>query len=75
MLHNKLKKALARLSLVPAEAAIVGDQVFTDMWCGHRGGLYCIMTAPVCDRDQLITKIKRGAEKRVMQEYFRRNGI
>ncbi len=72
---RKLKKALARLSLVPAEAAIVGDQVFTDMWCGHRGGLYCIMTAPVCDRDQLITKIKRGAEKRVMQEYFRRNGI
>lgn len=72
---RKLKTALAKLGLVPQEAALVGDQVFTDMWCGHRGGLYCIMTAPICARDQLITKVKRGAERCVMRVYFRRNGI
>lgn len=72
---RKMKQALKRLGLVPQEAAMVGDQVFTDMWCGHRGGLYCIMTAPICDRDQLITKVKRGAERKVMQVYFKRNGM
>ena len=44
------------------------------MWCGHRGGLLCIMTAPICNRDQLITKVKRGAERQVMKVYFKKYG-
>ncbi len=51
---------------------MIGDQVFTDMWCGHRAGLLCIMTAPICARDQLVTKVKRGAERQVMKVYFRK---
>ncbi len=71
---RKLKQALKKLKLAPENTAIVGDQVFTDMWCGHRAGLTCILTAPICNRDQLITKIKRGAEKLVLKEYFKREG-
>lgn len=70
----KLRRAMAYMGSTPASTAIVGDQVFTDMWCGHRAGLYCIMTAPICDRDQLITKVKRGAERWVMRRYFRKSG-
>lgn len=73
--YKKLHKALAKLGLDPSEAAMVGDQVFTDMWCGHRAGLYSIMTAPICNRDQLVTKVKRGMERQVMKIYFRRNGL
>lgn len=72
---KKLHHALSLLHLAPSEAAMIGDQVFTDMWCGHRGGLYSIMTAPICNRDQLITKVKRGAERQVMKIYFKRNGL
>ncbi len=72
---KKLKRALAKLQLAPSEAAMVGDQVFTDMWCGHIGGLYAIMTAPICERDQLITKVKRGLERQVMRVYFKKIGL
>lgn len=54
------------------EAAMVGDQVFTDMWCGHNAGMLSIMTAPICNRDQFVTKIKRPLEKVIMAMYFRR---
>ena len=50
------------------------DQVFTDMWCGHNAGLLSIMTAPICERDQLITKVKRPLEKFVMSIYFKKRG-
>lgn len=71
---KKLRRALKKMELAPEHAAIVGDQVFTDMWCGHRAGLTCILTAPICNRDQLITKVKRGAEKLVLREYFKQEG-
>lgn len=71
---RKLNIALNKLHLSPKNTAIVGDQVFTDMWCGHKAGLTCILTEPICDRDQLITKVKRGLERRVLQVYFKKQG-
>lgn len=71
---KKLRRAMEIMGTEPNSTAMVGDQVFTDMWCGHRAGLFCIMTAPICDRDQLVTKVKRGAERQVMQVYFRKYG-
>lgn len=71
---RKLRRAMERMGVLPEETAMVGDQVFTDMWCGHRAGLFCVMTAPICSRDQLITKVKRGAERLVMRVYFKKYG-
>lgn len=68
---KKLRKTISAMKLTEIETAMIGDQVFTDMWCGHNAGLYCIMTAPICNRDQFVTKIKRGLEKQVMKIYFR----
>ncbi len=72
---KKVKRVLEKMHILPKNAAIIGDQVFTDMWCGHQAGMYCIMTAPICNRDQFATKIKRGLERCVMRIYFKRNGI
>lgn len=71
---KKLRRAMQIMGTSPDSTAMVGDQVFTDMWCGHRAGLFCIMTAPICSRDQLITKVKRGAERQVMRTYFKKYG-
>lgn len=71
---KKLRVAMDKLGLSPRNTAIVGDQVFTDMWCGHRAGLTCILTAPLCQRDQLVTKVKRGIERQVLKVYFRKVG-
>lgn len=71
---RKLRRAMEQMGTKPHSTAMIGDQVFTDMWCGHKGGLLCVMTAPICNRDQLITKVKRGAERQVMQAYFKKYG-
>lgn len=71
---RKLKQAMEEMGTDSKSTAIVGDQVFTDIWCGHNAGMLTIMTEPICDRDQFITKIKRPLEKFVMSLYFRRHG-
>ena len=72
---KKLLMVLKKLGVKPENAAIVGDQVFTDVLCGNLGGLTSILTAPVCDRDQLITAVKRGMERQVLKIYFKKAGI
>ena len=67
-----LKMAMEAMGTDKNSTAIVGDQVFTDVWCGHNAGILSIMTAPICSRDQFVTKIKRPIEKIVMSFYFRR---
>ncbi len=69
---KKLKKAMSLMCTDAGSTAMVGDQIFTDMWCGHRAGLFCVMTAPICNRDQFVTWIKRGVERKFMKLYFRR---
>lgn len=69
---KKLKKAMQKMGTDALHTAIIGDQIFTDMWCGHRAGMFCIMTAPICGRDQLVTKVKRGLEKQIMKFYFKK---
>jgi len=69
---KKLQLAMKKMGTDKASTAMVGDQIFTDMWCGHKAGLYCVMTAPICNRDQLVTKVKRGLERQMMKIYFKR---
>ena len=67
-----VKEAMAAMGTTPETTVMVGDQVFTDVLCGHNAGMLSVMTAPLCNRDQLITKVKRPLEKLVMSYYFRR---
>lgn len=72
---KKLKLAMKKMGTDEKSTALVGDQVFTDIFCGNSAGMYSILTAPVCNRDQLVTKVKRGAERIVLKIYFRRSGV
>jgi len=70
---KKLKEAMKEMNTDNKNTAIVGDQVFTDIWCGHNAGMLTIMTEPICDRDQFVTKIKRPLERMIMSMYIRRH--
>ena len=70
-----LKKVVEKMGFKGSETAVIGDQVFTDVWCAHNVGGIGIYSHPMCNRDQLITKVKRPADKLVMALYKRRNGI
>ena len=64
-------KAKELLNLNLNEIAVVGDQIFTDVWGGNRLGMYTILTKPIDKRDILLTKIKRPFEKVVIKYYLK----
>lgn len=62
-----LRRALDQLSLTPAQAAMVGDQIFTDVWAGNRLGLYTILVAPIEVREPWFIRVKRLLEVVVLR--------
>ena len=65
----KFKRAMALLGTDKNSTAIVGDQIFTDVFGGNRAGLMTILVSPVSDKDEWITKVKRGIERRFINAY------
>jgi len=51
MLHT----VLADKGYTPAETAIIGDQIYTDVLCGTIGGLYAIVVKPILLHNPLHT--------------------
>lgn len=72
---KKLIQAMKKLGEDPESSAFIGDQAFTDMYCGNKAGMLTVLTRPVCNRDQLVTKVKRGIERVVLNIYFKKYGI
>ncbi len=50
--------------------AIIGDQLFTDMWVGTKLNLTKILVEPIANRDEFTVKLKRGLEKFIFKIYL-----
>ena len=74
--HKPSKKGFIKaqkiLDLETENIAVVGDQVFTDVFGGNRLKMYTILTKPVDKRDYWYTKIKRPLENIVIKGYLKR---
>lgn len=57
------RQALCELGLPPAEVAVVGDQMFTDILGGNRLGFYTIWVKPINTKEFIGTRITRQVEK------------
>lgn len=77
--HKPNKKGFNRakelLSLAPENIAVVGDQIFTDVFGGNRSNMFTILTKPIDQRDIWITRLKRPFEGIVLKRYLRRKGM
>ncbi len=63
------RRALWLLRCRPEQAAVVGDQVFTDIWGANRFGIMTILVKPLSDRDFFATKVPRLFEKRLLASW------
>jgi HAD superfamily phosphatase (TIGR01668 family) len=75
-IHRALKpgskaflKAARLMDIKPCETAVVGDQIFTDIYGGNRVNMYSILVKPIHHREILFIKIKRFPEKLVLYLY------
>ena len=67
-----MKKLLKKIDSKAESSVIVGDQIFTDVWCGNKCGVYSVLVKQVSPKDELITAPKRPFEKIVLYFYLRR---
>ncbi|HWR43658.1 YqeG family HAD IIIA-type phosphatase [Sporomusa sp.] len=57
------RQAVQVMGLTPAEVAVVGDQLFTDILGGNRLDLFTIWVKPLAPQEFIGTKITRQLEK------------
>ena len=66
------KKAMEKMGLDTSSTAVIGDQVFTDIWAAKRLGLYAVLVKPIKDKKSLFFRFKRMLEKPILRRYARR---
>ncbi len=60
-----LLKAVRHMGIKPEETAMVGDQIFTDVYGGNRLNMFTILVKPIDRREFFFVKLKRLPEKLV----------
>lgn len=62
-------KAAELMGIKPYEIAVIGDQLFTDIYGGNRLNMYTILVSPISIHEFPFVKFKRLFEKAVMRKY------
>lgn len=62
-------KARRLMDIKASEIAMVGDQVFTDVYGGNRAGMFTILVKPLHENEFFYVKLKRLPEKFVLAQY------
>lgn len=74
--HKPLKKTMRRAmeehGAIPAETAMLGDQLLTDVLAGKRLGLLSLTVPPIRDKRDPFTRFKRLLERPVFRAYRRK---
>ena len=72
-LKKYMKQALEIMGLSGECAAVIGDQIFTDVCAAKRVGASALFVTPVEPVNSLFFKIKRALEKPILKRYRRLN--
>lgn len=64
---KQILKAMDHMGTDKTNTAIIGDQIFTDIFAGKKIGLYSILIKPINDKKSLFFKFKRKLEKIIMK--------
>jgi uncharacterized protein len=62
-------KAARLMDIKIHEAAVVGDQIFTDVYGGNKAGAFTILVQPIDKKEIAFIRFKRIFEKPVLRSY------
>lgn len=65
--RKAFRRAMELLGTTPAQTAVVGDQVFTDVFGGNRQGLHTILVVPISRQEFIGTRLVRVLEQFVLR--------
>ncbi|MBE3589486.1 MAG: YqeG family HAD IIIA-type phosphatase [Firmicutes bacterium] len=61
--RSGFRRALEILGAEPSRAAVIGDQIWTDVWGGNRAGCFTVLVRPLERREFLGTRVARAFER------------
>lgn len=64
-----IKKAMRHIGAKKENTALIGDQVFTDVYAGNRAGLLTFMVEPIEAKETPFFGLKRKLERVVLKNY------
>ena len=67
-------RIIDRLGSKKEKTMLVGDQIFTDVWCANKAGAYSVLVKPISKKDELLTAPKRPFEKIILKSYLKKRG-
>lgn len=70
---KSVKAACAHFGVKPTEVAVIGDQIFTDVWCARNAGALAILVKPIPYPENLFFKCKRVLEKPFIRAYRKKH--
>ena len=65
-----LRRMMVDMDVTPKETAIIGDQLFADIWCGKRAGIVTVLVKPISEKEVITVRLKRGLERRMLKRYL-----
>lgn len=63
-----IKSAMRKMQVNKYETALVGDQLFTDVWGANRAGVTSVLVTPISDKEDKFVAFKRRFEKMVSEK-------
>lgn len=67
-------KGAEKMSLTPLNVAMVGDQIFTDVYGGKKAGMKTILVKPIDPREFFFVRLKRYPEKLILKSFYKKRG-
>jgi len=68
------RRAMALMRTENKKTAVIGDQIFTDIFGANRMRLYSILVAPIAPREFFLTKLVSINLEKLVLSYFRKKG-
>ena len=66
-----MKRHLKHSGATPEQALVLGDQLITDAWAGHRLGVRVVIIPPIRDKRTAFFRFKRWLERPVIRKYMK----
>lgn len=72
---GSFRRALKLLELKPQQVAMVGDQIFTDIYGANRIGIFTVLITPLSAQELPTTRVVRKVELRVLRSFVKKGWI
>jgi HAD superfamily phosphatase (TIGR01668 family) len=67
--NKSFLKACRFMDIKPEETAVIGDQVFTDIYGGNKVNMFTILVKPLHEKEFIFVRLKRLVERFVLAKY------